>query len=99
MAITPMFFEQIEKFQCLKLSTAQGPAHGHLRRHVGRVTWPQTCREVSQLFCPKSPKTTLKPSLKLRTLHPFFILKLSFNIKLFKSSREYSYLFYPFMSI
>ena len=26
MAITPMFFEQIENFQCLKLSTAQGPA-------------------------------------------------------------------------
>ena len=57
MAITPMFFEQIEKFQCLKLSTAQGPAHGTLRRHVARVTCPQTCLEVSQLFCPKSPKT------------------------------------------
>ena len=41
--ISPMFFEQIEKFQCLKLSTAQGPAHGTLRRHVARVTWPQTC--------------------------------------------------------
>ena len=30
MAISPMFFEQIEKFQCLKLSTAQGPAHDTL---------------------------------------------------------------------
>ena len=30
MVITPTFFEQIEKFQCLKLSTAQGPAHGTL---------------------------------------------------------------------
>ena len=57
MAITPMFFEQIEKFQCLKLSTAQGPQHGTLRGHVARVTCPQTCLEVSQLFCPKSPKT------------------------------------------
>ena len=37
MAITPMFFEQIEKFQCLKLSTAQGPQHGTLRGHVTRV--------------------------------------------------------------
>ena len=37
MAITPMFFEQIEKFQCLKLSTAQGPAYGTLWRHVPRV--------------------------------------------------------------
>ena len=57
MAITPMFFEQIEKFQCLKLSTAQGPAHGTLRSNVACVTWPQTCLEVSQLFCPKSLKT------------------------------------------
>ena len=38
MARTPKFFEQIEKFQCLKLSTAQGPAHGTLRSHVSRVT-------------------------------------------------------------
>ena len=37
MAISPMFFEQIEKFQCLKLSTAQGPAHGTLRSHVACV--------------------------------------------------------------
>ena len=57
MAITPMLFEQIEKFQCLKLSTAQGPAHESLRSHVARVTWPQTCLEVSQFFCPKSQKT------------------------------------------
>ena len=57
MAITPMFFEQIEKFQCLKLSTAQGPQHGTLRRHVTRATCPQTCLKVSQLFGPKSPKT------------------------------------------
>ncbi len=28
MAISPMFFEQIEKFQSLKLSTTQGPSHG-----------------------------------------------------------------------
>ena len=57
MAVSPMFFEQIEKFQCLKLSTTQGPSHGDPRRHVARVTCPQTCLEVSQLFCPKCPKT------------------------------------------
>ena len=55
MAITPMFLEQIEKFQCLKLSTVQGPDHGTLRKHVACVTWPQV--EVSQIFGPKSPKT------------------------------------------
>ena len=49
MAITPMFFEQIEKFQCLKLSTAQGPAHGTFIRHVAHVTCPQTCLEVGQV--------------------------------------------------
>ena len=58
MAITPMFFEKIEKFQCLTLSTAQGPAHGTLRGHVTRVTCQQTCLKVSQLFGPKSPKTS-----------------------------------------
>ena len=41
MAITPTLIEQIEKFQCLKLSTAQGPAHGTLRRHVARVHVPK----------------------------------------------------------
>ena len=41
MAITPTFFEQIEKFQCLKLSTAQGPSHGTLRRHMARVHVPK----------------------------------------------------------
>ena len=56
MAIPPMFFEQIEKFQCLKLSTAQGPAHGTQRRHVARGTCQQTCPKVSQLFGQKSPK-------------------------------------------
>ena len=48
-AITPMSFEQIEKFQCLSLSTAQGPAHGSLRSHVARVTCPETCPKVCQL--------------------------------------------------
>ena len=41
MAITPTLVEQIEKFQCLKLSTAQGQAHGTLRRHVARVHVPK----------------------------------------------------------
>ena len=46
MAITPMFLEQIEKFQCLKLSTTQGPDHGTLRGPVARVTCPETCLKV-----------------------------------------------------
>ena len=41
MAITPTFFEQIEKFWCLKLSTALGPAHGTLRRQLARVHVPK----------------------------------------------------------
>ena len=32
-----MFFEQIEKFQCLKLSTTQGIQHGTIKTHVARV--------------------------------------------------------------
>ena len=46
MAITPTFFEQIEKFQCLKLSTAQGPAYDTLRRHMACVTCPEMCLKV-----------------------------------------------------
>ena len=56
MPLTPMFFEQIEKFQCLKSSTAQGLERGTLRRHVARVTCPETCLEVSQLLGPKKSK-------------------------------------------
>ena len=37
-AITPLSFEQIEKFQCLKSSTTQGLSHGIFRTHVARVT-------------------------------------------------------------
>ena len=46
MAITPMFLEQIEKFQCLILSTTQGPDHSTPRRHVAHVTCPETCLKV-----------------------------------------------------
>ena len=34
MTITPLFFEQIEKFQSLKISTTQGLAPGTLRLHM-----------------------------------------------------------------
>ena len=40
MTITPLFFEQIEKFQCLKVSTTQGLAPGTpqiTRGHVSRA--------------------------------------------------------------
>ena len=50
MAITLLIVDQIEKFQCLELSTAQGPSPGVLRFHVAHVTCPQTCFEVSQLY-------------------------------------------------
>ena len=48
-AIIPLFFEQIEKFQYLKSSTAPGLSHGTLRCHVTRVTCPETCLKVCQL--------------------------------------------------
>ena len=50
MIITPMFFERIEKFQCLSLSTTQGLSTGTLRFHVARVTCPQMCLKVMQLW-------------------------------------------------
>ena len=50
MAITPLIVDQIEKFQCLELSTGQGLSTGVLRSHVAHVTCPQTCLEVSQLY-------------------------------------------------
>ena len=34
MAVTPVLFEQIEKFHCLKLSTTQGLSTGTLTCHV-----------------------------------------------------------------
>ena len=56
MTITPMFFEQIEKFQCLKVSTTQGLSYGTIRIHVARGTCPQTCPKVCQLFWSKTPQ-------------------------------------------
>ena len=50
MAITSLLIDQIEKFQCVELSTAQGLSAGVLRSHVAHVTCPQTCLEVSQLY-------------------------------------------------
>ena len=40
MAITPTFFEQIEKFQCLSSSTAQGLSRDTWHTHVARVHVP-----------------------------------------------------------
>ena len=42
MAITPLLVDQIEKFQCLELSTAPKLSPGTLRSHVARVTCPET---------------------------------------------------------
>ena len=45
-----MFFEQIEKFQCLKSSTAQGLAPQVLRKNLACLTCPQKCLEVIEFF-------------------------------------------------
>ena len=47
MAITPVLFEQIEKFHCLKVSTTQGLSAGNLRVHVATCNVPEN---VSQSF-------------------------------------------------
>ena len=47
MAITPVLFEQIEKFHCLKLSTTQGLPTGILRLQVVTCHVPEN---VSQSF-------------------------------------------------
>ena len=49
MAITPLLVDQIEKFQCLELSTAPKLSPGIFRCHVARVTCPQTWLKVSEL--------------------------------------------------
>ena len=41
MAITPTFFEQIEKFQCLSSSTAEGLSRDTWHTHVARVQVPE----------------------------------------------------------
>ena len=47
-----MFFEQIEKFQCLLLSTGQGPSRGILKIHVGMCHMPQNpSQSQSTLQC------------------------------------------------
>ena len=57
-AITPLSFEQIEKFQCLTASTTQGLSTGIHRIHVTRVTCLQTCPKVGQHFLVKKPQKT-----------------------------------------
>ena len=39
--VTHLFFEQIEKFQCLKVSTTQGLAPGTLRLHLATCHVPE----------------------------------------------------------
>ena len=46
-AVTPVLLEQIEKFQCLKVSTPQGLSAGTLRLHVATCHVPEN---VSQSF-------------------------------------------------
>ena len=50
MAITPLLVDQIEKFQCLELSTAPKLSSGNFRSHVACVTCPEMWLEVSELY-------------------------------------------------
>ena len=45
-----MFCEQIEKFQCLKSSTAQGQSLKVIRIYVAPVICPQMFLQVSEVF-------------------------------------------------
>ena len=49
MAITPLLVDQIEKFQCLELSTAPKLSPGIFRCHMACVTCPQMWLKVSEL--------------------------------------------------
>ena len=59
MAITPMFFEQIEKFQCLTLSTTQGLSTGTLRLHMATCHVPEN---VSQSFSTLTQNNSKNPN-------------------------------------
>ena len=48
-AITSMFFEQIEIFQCLKALSAQGPSPHIYQIHMAGVTCPIMCLKVKPL--------------------------------------------------
>ena len=50
MAITPLLVYQIEKFQCLELSTAPKLSPGIFRCHMACVTCPQMWLIVSELW-------------------------------------------------
>ena len=52
MAVTPMSFEHIEKFQCLKSSTAQGPSPQFPRIHLACVKCPQKCLKFVEFSVP-----------------------------------------------
>ena len=89
-AITPMSFEQIEKFQCLKSSTTQGLSHDNIRTHVARVTCPETCLKVCQLLGPKSQKRPIPSfvwahprTLQTISRHSTLILSMGIHFWLF----------------
>ena len=50
MAIIHVLLEQIEKFQCLKLSTNQGLSTGALRLPMACMLWTQMCLKVDLLL-------------------------------------------------
>ena len=59
MTITPVLVDQIEKFQSLKPSTAQGLSTGTLRLHLARVTCQETCLKLVNFKVQKVPKLDL----------------------------------------
>ena len=54
MAITPVLFEPIEKFHCLKLSNTQGLSTGILRLHVATCHVPENVSQLGHEITPKN---------------------------------------------
>ena len=94
-----MFLQQIEKFQCLKSSTAQGLSPQVLRKNLACVTCPQTCLEVYEfLNCHSLPEgfefqgalsfPCLSWAIQVKIFYPGTLLKtrdqyLSFGTKIY----------------
>ena len=72
MAVTPVLFEQIEKFHCLNPSTTQGLSTGTLRLHVATC---HVSENVSKFFN-FDVKLLQKPKLFDLTVNEVFLYTL-----------------------
>ena len=59
MTVTPVLFEQIEKFHCLNPSSTQGLSTGTLRLHVATCHVPEN---VSQSFSTLTQNNSKNPN-------------------------------------